>query len=100
MTAFQWFFLGVSAVVIATSPFTIARAIRRGERRRIIEISILVSVMVWHNIRILWPALILSGPLFVRRYLLVAALGMLAVAYFKDIRFWYNRRKEAIIERR
>lgn len=100
MTAFRWFFLDVSAVVVATSPFTIAKAIRRGERYRIVEILIPVSVMVWLAVQILQPAFMLSVPLFVRRYPLVAAFGMLAVSYRKDFRLWYYRLKETIVERR
>lgn len=100
MTALQWFFLGFNAVVIATSPFTVARAIRRGERRRIVEIFILASIVVWCDIDILRPALILSGPLFVHWYSVVVGSGLVTAETLRSLWVLFSERKASAIERR
>lgn len=94
MNTFQCIMLGLGATSIVGAPFLVARAIRRRQYHRLLEIPLTFSFLCYIVVRNVWPSAVQNAPPLVHRMLLV--LFVLWIMEFLGFFRWlFNRNQKA-----
>lgn len=93
MNIFQYLMLGMSALVIAGTPFLIVKAIRRKQKYRIFEIPVAASAVIYITVSVVWPSALQSAPPTVHRLLPILFL-LWIMGYFGFFRWLFNRHRK------
>ena len=99
MNILQYLMLGMSAVVIAGTPFMLVKAIRRKQKHRLVEVPSAMLMLIYVTVDIVWPNAIPSAPKFVHHCVLALIVAWI-FEFFGGFRWLFNRRNAVSLDRR